>query len=151
MSSIVLVSDTHGNLHNLYKLDELIMHSSYFIHLGNNKSDAHLYRSAICVGGNGDGVPTNDRVIEIDGIKIFITHGHKYDVKNSLLPLALKAEECGAKYVFYGHTHIADICEVNGVTLINPGSLYSSPMGYLSYCYLHTHNGRLLSKIVKIV
>lgn len=56
------------------------------------------------------------KIIKINNKKIYFTHGHhlsKYQVDNSI--------EKGS-IVIYGHYHIFDITEVNGVTYINVGS-----------------------------
>ena len=60
--------------------------------------------------------------LEIERVKILYCHGHTYGVKSGLARLAMEAKKRGCDVVFYGHTHRADITQINGVTLINPGS-----------------------------
>ena len=55
--------------------------------------------------------------------KILLTHGHLYDVRTTFERLVHLALELGCDYVLYGHTHIQRIDVVDGITLINPGSL----------------------------
>ena len=62
------------------------------------------------------------------GAKLGRTKGNntgklRYGVKTLLGVLAHEAKEKGCDVALYGHTHRADICEMDGVTLINPGSL----------------------------
>ena len=53
----------------------------------------------------------------------FITHGHLYGVKYGRLDsLVYAAMEQGAKIAMFGHTHEADIEEMGGVKIINPGT-----------------------------
>jgi len=63
------------------------------------------------------------KTLEIDGMRILITHGHLYNVYFDLFKLSLLAKEYNVKYVFYGHTHEANIEEYDGVTFVNPGAL----------------------------
>lgn len=103
------------------------------------------------VRGNCDGVPIdNEQLLEIDGVKILLTHGDKYHVKPDLLELSLRASELGCSLVFYGHTHVADITEHNGVTFICPGSTCTSTSGYPSYAYVVIHDGKFTAKIVNL-
>ena len=50
-------------------------------------------------------------------------HGHKYNVKSSLLPITYKGKEVGADIVLFGHTHRAYLDEIDGMTIMNPGSV----------------------------
>ena len=60
-----------------------------------------------------------DMLIEIGGVKMYLTHGH---MMASFLSLAYRAKEKGAKVALFGHTHEA-MCEMmDGVMLLNPGS-----------------------------
>ena len=75
------------------------------------------------VRGNNDYYSTCtlpwDLLIELGGVRIYMTHGHRLV---SLMNLAYKAQECGAQVALFGHTHQA-LCEtVQGVLLLNPGS-----------------------------
>lgn len=48
-----------------------------------------------------------------DGVKVFLTHGHKYNIDN--IP-----NGCGV--MIYGHVHTGFIKEINGVITANAGS-----------------------------
>lgn len=56
------------------------------------------------------------------GTNIFVTHGHSFGVYYGLDDLSTAASQNKNSLCFYGHTHIAARTEINGVTLINPGS-----------------------------
>mgnify|MGYP003319315646 CR=1 FL=1 len=45
------------------------------------------------------------RKIEVAGLRIFMTHGHLYDVKYGLERIAARAYADGADIVLFGHTH----------------------------------------------
>lgn len=75
-------------------------------------------------------LPLSD-VITVDGIIIFLTHGHLYGVKSkNLYALAEAADQSGALLAIYGHTHTARIEPVGSVTTLNPGSCGSTPASF---------------------
>lgn len=132
MKTIVVLSDTHGNKKAIGKISDIILESDYVFHLGDFYDDfvdyAYSLRDkAFQVYGNCDyrtGEAGAEKIVEIEGVKILATHGHLYGVKQSREKLIGRAKEVGATLVFYGHTHVAEIYEKNGITLVNPGCLY---------------------------
>ncbi|MCB6949730.1 YfcE family phosphodiesterase, partial [Roseburia faecis] len=54
---------------------------------------------------------------------MFVTHGHHYNVKMTLLNLSYKAKEVGADFVFFGHSHILGAELIENTLFLNPGSL----------------------------
>lgn len=147
--NIIVMSDTHGCRRRIQTLKGIIDESDLLIHLGDGYGDVRAFRNKLQVAGNCD-VAVGDReiVTELDGIKVLIAHGDRYGVKQTLTRLAERAKDVGAAYAFYGHTHIPAIDKIDGVTLINPGSLsdYAEP----SYAYVSTVQGKIIVKIVKI-
>lgn len=124
----------------------------YIIHLGDYYHDLSSFSQEFCekiyaVKGNCDG-GGEDLVFEAEGKKILLTHGDRYSVKSTLFKLLLRAKEVGADLVFYGHTHIPETCEMDGITLVNPGTL--SAYGKQTYCYTVIANGKIISKIVNL-
>ena len=77
------------------------------------------------VRGNCDGWGCDyedDMLVNIGGVNIFVTHGHRYGVKSGLDTLASAAAAKGAQVACFGHTH-KPFCEYrDGVLLINPGT-----------------------------
>lgn len=126
---IGVVSDTHSKKSSIEQLGGKIGGLDMLIHLGDNVEDISIIKEyykgeIINVKGNCDilrSTPT-DRIENICGKKVFITHGHNYDVKDNLSKLRCKALEIGANIVLYGHTHIGQIDFEEGVWYINPGS-----------------------------
>jgi uncharacterized protein len=127
MSKVLVVSDSHGLTKELEVLrDRHHDVVDLMIHCGDSElmpGDKSI-SGYLTVLGNCDfsGYP-HETEAEIAGRKIFVTHGHRYSVKTSLMNLKYKAEEVGANIVCFGHSHILG-AEVIGKTLfLNPGSI----------------------------
>ena len=127
---ILIVSDTHGQNHTMYKVIEKESPFDMFIHCGDIEGEQdRLRRKLNCrflvVAGNNDYDPDMDRVIvtDIGNYTALITHGHRYSLYSGYDPLYYLAAENHADFVFFGHTHVPVIHEEGPVTLINPGSL----------------------------
>ena len=152
---LIVISDTHGNLKGVRELFPLIAENDYLIHLGDGVGDIREIRDEypdkvyFCAGNCDFFSPyPQEGELEIEGLKIFYCHGNKYDVKRGLLALALETKRRGCDIALYGHTHQADITEMEGVTLINPGSLRASIGKGGSYCYLLVHQSKATPVIV---
>ena len=80
----------------------------------------------LCVRGNCDAYSRSDAeenlLFNADGVRIFMTHGHRYNVKLGYESLANAAHFSGAQLALFGHTHEADFLRMGDVTLFNPGS-----------------------------
>ena len=73
-------------------------------------------------------------VLFADGYTLFLTHGHHLDeARCRLRP---------GDVLFYGHTHEPDFTRVDGVTLVNPGSV-SIPKNGSPHSYLVFEGGAL--------
>jgi putative phosphoesterase len=99
------------------------------IHLGDDYKDIiklnDKYKKRIeYVVGNNDFAfdPVYDRVLDVAGKRIFMTHGHKHAVYYDLGRLSFKAQEVYADVVLYGHTHRQSRDDYNGIIFLNPGS-----------------------------
>ena len=55
--------------------------------------------------------------------RFFMAHGHRYNLYNGFHSLLAAAKNSEADAAFFGHTHVPFFKNVNGVTLINPGSV----------------------------
>jgi len=103
------------------------------IHLGDNIGDAVKIREKFpkqafhMIKGNCDVNATGDveKTITIDGIKIYMTHGHRYHVKEGLSYLMKHTQDSDINLTLFGHTHLATITEDKGATLMNPGQMRS--------------------------
>ena len=143
MKKIIVISDSHGTRKGIEKLKPLIAENDYVIHLGDGAMDMReimdVYPDKVyIVGGNCDFFAPlpKEGILEVEQLKLLYCHGHKYGVKSGLEDLAREAKKLGCDIALYGHTHEALITKINGVTLINPGTL-RYPVGEGgSYCYL---------------
>ena len=155
MKKIVVLSDTHGNVEAIRKIEGILAESDYVIHLGDGIGDMKPFRQMlgdrlVTVRGNCDcGLSADERELEVEGCTLFLTHGHRYRVKTTLVNLGYAGCEHRAAAALYGHTHVADVSEFEGVKLINPGSLSRPASGVPSYCYLLVYNGKVFPKIVE--
>lgn len=139
MKTVTVLSDTHGNRRALDRLDTVLRESDYIIHLGDTSADGvylrHMYGAkTVVINGNCDAAKLgeDEAVLQIEGVKIFATHGHLYSAKTTLARLAERAKALGCALALYGHTHCAREDEIDGVTLLNPGcGARYSQNGYL--------------------
>ena len=102
----------------------------------------------LCVRGNCDSFSDSALIYShtIEGVKIFATHGHKYNVKNGLLSFQYAAMEAGAQGALFGHTHVPYCMEQNGLWLMNPGACG----GYrASYGLIEIKNDSVSCRIVE--
>ncbi len=128
MSKILIVSDSHGSTELLEELKS--RHASEvdaMIHCGDSeleKEDEALAGFTV-VKGNCDffGDFPEEALLEIDGYRIFVTHGHLHSVKSNLLSLSYRAEEAGASIICFGHSHLLGAEIIGGSLFINPGSI----------------------------
>ena len=118
---ILVFSDSHGNLRNVQKaLDSQIKKPDAILFLGDGLANLNYFDfdgiPLYTVSGNCDGdfygslFSDDERIIELAGKKIMMTHGHKYDVKHSLTRLIYTAASRDVDIVLYGHTHVAHEC-----------------------------------------
>ena len=155
MKRLIAVSDSHGNAKAIEKLFPLIAENHYFIHLGDGISDlgkalSEFPKKVEFCQGNCDfyaGV-ADEGILEVENIKIFYCHGHRYGVKGGLSALAIRAKSLGCQLALYGHTHRPLITQEEGVTLINPGSLRFSVEAGGSYCYLVVNGEKVVATLV---
>ena len=155
MKKLIIISDTHGSRKGIEKILPLIAETDYVIHLGDGVGDmrevTELYPDKVYrCSGNCDffSMIPDEGIIEVEWLKIMYCHGHKYGVKNHLYTLAREAKARGCDVVLYGHTHQALITEIDGITLINPGSFrYPAGEGG-SYCYLVVEKDKPTAVIV---
>lgn len=135
MHKILVFSDSHGLSRNLLAVLEKEKDVDTVIHLGDIEGEENVVERALMehrplpafltVRGNCDtfsNAPLS-RVVEWDGVKVFLTHGHRYEVNEFPTLLAFQAEENGCSVALFGHIHKPVDTEVNGVHVFNPGSI----------------------------
>ena len=144
---VIIVSDTHRKNDNYFKVME--MHRpDMVIHCGDAEGSEYvLSKSVACpvhiVLGNNDFFSELPREVEleIEGRKVWVTHGHTYYVSMSEEYLVQEARARGVDVVCYGHTHKPSVQRTtDGIYVVNPGSLsYPRQDGRKpSYCIMET-------------
>lgn len=122
---ILIISDYHKREDKVLELIRKY-NPTHTICCGDGESDEEFYtkNNIISVKGNCDyiNLPLLS-VIEIEGKRILVTHGHLYNVHFDIFKLYMLAKENNANYVLYGHTHNQMVEEYEGITFINPGAL----------------------------
>ncbi len=127
---ILVVSDTHGDSGRLKEVLNQNNDFDMLIHLGDGERDfrdvqaLHPAKGMVYVAGNCDyGTHPEEHIAIAGGQKIFCCHGHRYGVNFGieLLTTAALRNEC--MIALYGHTHVPKIETLNGVQVMNPGSL----------------------------
>ncbi len=153
---IVLFSDSHGNVRNMSRALEKHKNAELVIHLGDCVSDVlrlqelHGGFKYEFVQGNNDwarGYPA-EKTLELEGKKIFITHGHNYNVKYDYQRIAARGRAAGADAVFFGHTHEPEEFFSEGMLVLNPGSIggTSGNSGRPVYCTVEVTKEKIVAR-----
>ncbi len=77
-------------------------------------------------------------LVELGGKLVFVTHGHVYNERN-LPPL------CPGDFLLHGHTHVPVCRTVDGIVIMNPGSV-SIPKEGSAHSYMTCEDGLFLWK-----
>ena len=125
---VLVVSDSHGDRSSLIDLHRHYKdHVDYLIHCGDSELQAvdDVLKDFVVVAGNCDydGQLKSRQMFDIGSERIVVVHGHRHDVNYSMMKLGYLAEETGASFVFFGHTHILGAELVDDVLYLNPGSI----------------------------
>ena len=126
---IGIISDTHGNWNSIDNAVTLAQGMDMWLHCGDCVPDAEYLQTLVDVpvygvAGNCDWPVSNtcyERIIDAEGHKIFLTHGHNYGARYTTEYIMEAAESQGADIAVYGHTHIVDYVK-GSVLVLNPGS-----------------------------
>lgn len=156
MTTIVVLSDSHGNRRSIEQLFPVMEESDIIIHLGDTSQDGSFIKAKFpdktyLLNGNCDIMRAgeNELTLEVEGLKLFACHGHLYSVKSTQQKLVNRAKELGCAVALYGHTHSAFEEEIDGVLTINPGTM--SRYSNKSYCYLVINGNKAVAKTVAVV
>lgn len=130
MAKVLVVSDTHGLNERLIDVIKKEKPFDLLVHCGDASMTEYELATIAdvpvhVVQGNCDYFydlsPVS--IFEYQGHKIFVTHGHNYKVDWGYDNLLYRAQELKADIVMFGHTHVPVIKEIDGITIVNPGSL----------------------------
>ena len=164
----LVVSDIHGSsyyankineIFNKEKADKIILLGDLYYHGPRNPLTKeynpmevceifnNLKDKILCIKGNCDAevdemiseFKFNESItIDINVLKYFFTHGHKYNIDN--IPE-------GINVLVYGHFHTGFIKEKDGVICVNSGSI-SLPKENTKNSYLIINNNEIILKDV---
>lgn len=124
---LLITSDIHGAIDRLKALKH--KHRDIDIHLdaGDICLDQHdiMPFHMTTVKGNNDFYSQAPyyRILDIDGMKVCLTHGHIEHVKANKQALFRLAKAHDAKLVIFGHTHKRCLETDEDITILNPGAL----------------------------
>lgn len=122
---LIVCSDNHGLYGPLQKLLENYPEAEAFLHCGDMQIDPKHVKEFTVVAGNGDSLAhfPESLVVEVGDYRIFLVHGHQFSYFNRTEEIARKAQSLGCQIACFGHTHVFEKQEIEGVLCINPGSL----------------------------
>ena len=135
---LLVLSDTHGDIQTM---EQVIAHRQdvdVIIHCGDSELDFSYFKDSPVhvVRGNCD-MDTRfpkELILPVGDETIYVAHGHKHQVKSTLMPLFYRAQEVQASIVCFGHSHVLGAEVSNGVLFVNPGSL-RLPRGRIEKSY----------------
>lgn len=131
--TILVLSDSHSTLRFMRRCVDTIQPDA-LIHLGDYFDDGTVLKEEYPqipfyqVPGNCDRYrcPPGQPEILVDsicGVRVYMTHGHRHQVKIGIGALLKDARTARVDAVLYGHTHAADCHrEDDGLWVMNPGS-----------------------------
>ena len=130
---ILVLSDSHASLRFMRQCVEAVK-PDMLLHLGDYYDDAQALQEEY-PNVNMQQVPGNCDVhrspigaleiltLTVQGVRIYMTHGHRHWVKQGIGRLLKAAAEANADVVLYGHTHEAVCMKMDsGMWVMNPGS-----------------------------
>ncbi|MEG0259645.1 MAG: metallophosphoesterase [Lysinibacillus sp.] len=124
---VLVMSDTHGDSQVIDKVRGFYPNAEAMIHCGDSElTFTHAALEGMQkVRGNCDieSAFPNEAVFDVGGVTFFVTHGHLFNVKSSLLSLSFRAKEVDANIACFGHSHILGAEMIDDILFINPGSL----------------------------
>jgi putative phosphoesterase len=130
---ILVLSDSHRSLKFMRRCVDAIRPDA-IVHLGDYYDDADLLHEEYPripmyqVSGNCDiyRCPPFARdilIMPVCGVSLYMTHGHRHNVKMYLDMLLRDARASNVQAVLYGHTHIPNCYQdKDGMWVLNPGS-----------------------------
>lgn len=127
---ILLVSDSHGDDESLRRIANKHNNCDLYIHLGDSQSSPDLIRPFVSVRGNCDYYSSkfmNHLDLNSPFGKIYAEHIPYYQMN---IP---KLKKEGYKIYLVGHTHRRQNEIIDGIRVINPGSIKYPRDGESSY------------------
>lgn len=126
---ILILGDTHAQDDIFLRILSAEKNIDVMLHTGDFEGSEFVYREIAdfpfyYIAGNNDFFTDApyERILTLDSCRIFMTHGHRYNLERGYMDLCNEAIRRGASIAVYGHSHepVAEYCK--GVLMLNPGS-----------------------------
>ncbi len=134
---LLITSDVHGSTHTLLNVIKKHKDVDYHLNAGDMCLDMKRLERyhVISVKGNNDfgSELPYFRILDFDGLRILLTHGHLEHVKFGIERLKLKAKLHNASICIFGHTHQRYMMKADDILFINPGALGDYHQSYAIY------------------
>ena len=127
---ILIIGDTHGNDAPFLKTIQAAGPFDLLMHTGDSEGydiiyDAFSPAPIVRIAGNNDFLTTApyERDLILCGRRIFMTHGHKYDLFDGYERAIQEARRRRADILICGHTHSPVARFEGNLLILNPGSI----------------------------
>lgn len=118
------MSDSHGDRTTIEQIAK--KQADAYFHCGDSElvEEDAVFSTMYKVRGNSDMDSAFPKEVEatIDNKQIWMIHGHRHDVKESLMKVFYQAREKEVDIVLFGHSHLYGAEMKEGILFVNPGS-----------------------------
>ena len=136
---IVVVSDNHGRYAPISEVLADNKDASAFIHCGDVELEPELVSDFYAVSGNNDYFNNFPKhlILEIGRLRVYVTHGDEHMRYKRIDNIYKDGINLKADIICYGHEHVYEETWIDGLLLLNPGSLfYNRDNSAVSYAIL---------------
>ena len=154
MMKILILGDTHAQDDIFLRILSVEKDYDVLLHTGDFEGSELVYRELsdtplYYVAGNNDFFTDApyERVIELETCRIFMTHGHRYELEKGYAGVCKAALRHKASIAVFGHSHMPVAEYSKGVLMLNPGSTAwpRQENRMASYIVLTVESGRAVS------
>ncbi len=161
---IIVFSDSHGRADAMQRVIAMHPDTEMILHAGDGAREFDYITeenpgiSCIGVPGNCDFFGTKNPssvTLDLDGVRIFLTHGHRFSVKSGYDTITAHARENDIDIAIFGHTHIPLDRYLPGddgqkpLRLFNPGSISHPHGGYPTYGLIEIRRSGILCSVAE--
>lgn len=133
---IVIIADSHKEYQKLKNIVNKNSDADLFIHLGDGEHELkdmireNPDKKFVFIKGESDfGEYETEKVVDAGPCKIYCAHGDLHNLQNGLDQIISDAKKNSCKIALFGHTHYYRTEYVDGVYVMNPGSV-DAPRGH---------------------
>lgn len=147
---VVVVSDSHGKNSRLEEILRLEPDADCYLHCGDIETSEGEYPMYQTVMGNNDYFCSYPEklVLSLGEHRVLVMHGNQFPYMRRIERMSAYAKNEGCDIFCFGHTHVAYLEEVDGVMMINPGSLWRSRDGRgPSYAIIELNGAHIQAEI----